>query len=201
MLGRLRWSPGIWAAGITNLLARTGHFLWKVGWVVPALVLVSACSSGAQATTTSSAIAIGDNGGLSMESQLIAGSLLLEETDVAIDKDQAGELLLLWKAFRSLSYSDTSAQAEIDAVITQIQDTMSAEQIQAIQAMQLTSDDLASVLQTRADQALPSAARAGGTSSSTAFGPTGASMAAVASAPEAATGWDCWRRRPVRGQS
>lgn len=125
------------------------------------MLLLTSCSGTATSTSTPRALSVSYSGALTTENQLVAGSLLLEETDLAIDSSQASELLTLWQAFRSLSNSATTAQAEIDAVITQIGETMSAEQLEAIAAMQLTADDLAAILQ---QHAAPAMASAGGTS-------------------------------------
>jgi hypothetical protein len=140
------------------------------GLLFVALLLIS-CSGEAQQTTVPSVLSVSYTGALSVEDQLAAGSLLLEETDMAIDSAQASQLLTLWQAYRSLSNSDTSAQVEIDAVIAQIQGTMSAEQIEAIRAMGLTSDDLTSVVQQYAASAQAPSASTSSTSSSTEFGP------------------------------
>lgn len=75
---------------------------------------------------------------LSVQTQLTLGTLKLEETDLAIDAEQAAELLTLWQAIRSLSLSDITAEGEIEAIINQILETMSSEQLGAIAAMELT---------------------------------------------------------------
>lgn len=80
--------------------------------------------------------------------KLLLGTVKLDETDYAVDAEQASELLPLWKALRSLSESDTTAQVELDALVTQIQETMTPEQISAIDNMNLTMQDTASVMQT-----------------------------------------------------
>lgn len=82
---------------------------------------------------------------LPVEMQLILGTLNLEATDLAVDPDQAAELLVLWKALRSLSASDTAAEVEITAVLEQIQNTMTADQIEAIEAMELSPEDIQTV--------------------------------------------------------
>ena len=105
-------------------------------------VLLSSCSGLAQVSSSTSALSEAYPGALSGESQLVAGTLLLEETDLAVTGEQASELHLLWMAFRSLNSSETSAQAEIDAVLAQIEDSMSSEQLEAIAGMQLTSEDM-----------------------------------------------------------
>ena len=76
---------------------------------------------------------------------LILGTFKLEDTEFAIDSAQAAELLPLWKALRSLSESETVAAEELQAVINQVQDTMTAEQIAAIESMELTMQDLGAI--------------------------------------------------------
>jgi len=83
-----------------------------------------------------------------IETQLMLGTVILEETAYAIDSDQATDLLPLWKAMRSLSGSDTTAQAEMEAIVNQIQDTMTADQMKAIEEMGVTMADMAGVAET-----------------------------------------------------
>ncbi|NOR89117.1 MAG: hypothetical protein GQ524_02590, partial [Anaerolineales bacterium] len=52
------------------------------------------------------------------------------------------ELLTLWQAIRSLSSSDITAEGEIEAIVNQILDTMSPEQLEAIAAMELTQEGI-----------------------------------------------------------
>ena len=54
---------------------------------------------------------------------------------------------LLWQAYRSLSNSQTAAEAEVDALLNQIQSTMTSDQVQAIKAMNLTSTDMMNLMQ------------------------------------------------------
>jgi hypothetical protein len=83
---------------------------------------------------------------LPLETQLILGTLKLDGTDLEVTADQASELLTLWKAVQSLSTSDTTAQEELDAVMNQIQKTMTAEQLEGIQAMDFKQGDMASIM-------------------------------------------------------
>jgi hypothetical protein len=71
--------------------------------------------------------------------QLTLGSLMLADTPNAITPVQAAELLPLWQALQSLTSSGTSATAETNAVLAQIEATMTSDQIAAIRALQLTS--------------------------------------------------------------
>jgi hypothetical protein len=79
--------------------------------------------------------------------RLAVGTLQLEETDLAVTEEQAAELLPLWQAARSLSTSDTITEAELDALYRQISGTMTDEQAQAIDEMELTEENLQSVMQ------------------------------------------------------
>jgi ABC-type glycerol-3-phosphate transport system substrate-binding protein len=79
--------------------------------------------------------------------QLGLGTLLLEDTELAVDPTQAAELLPLWKAARTLSESETVAEAELQAVFNQIEDTMTPEQITFIGEMQLEQEQLTQLLE------------------------------------------------------
>jgi len=65
----------------------------------------------------------------------------------AVTAEQAKQLLILWKTYRQLSQSDTAAQAEVDGLVTQIQETMTAGQVQAIADMQITQQDVSASTQ------------------------------------------------------
>ncbi|MBK5108860.1 MAG: hypothetical protein JJE12_12055 [Anaerolineales bacterium] len=82
-----------------------------------------------------------------LSAQLGFGTLLLEDSEYAVDVDQAAQLLPLWKAARSLSESETAAAAELEAVFNQIEDTMTAEQINAIANLQLTGEAMAQLME------------------------------------------------------
>ncbi len=84
---------------------------------------------------------------LPISAQLGFGTLLLEDSEYAVDPAQAAELLPLWKAARSLNQSETVAEAELQAVFNQIQDTMTSEQISAIADLQLTGEEMAQLME------------------------------------------------------
>jgi hypothetical protein len=84
---------------------------------------------------------------LSIQGQLAAGTLLLEETELAVDEVMAVELLPLWRAAQSLMNSDTAAALEIEAVYNQVQDTMTPDQISAIAEMELTEEALTTMME------------------------------------------------------
>lgn len=79
---------------------------------------------------------------VSQAMQLALGTFKLDETSYPIDANQAAGLLPLWKAARTLSASETTATQEIEAVLKQIQNTLTPEQLGAILAMDLTMQDM-----------------------------------------------------------
>ena len=66
---------------------------------------------------------------------LPVGTLMLEETALAVTPEQAQELLPLWQMLRALQDSGTSSQVEIEALYDQIQEAMTPEQLAAIEEM------------------------------------------------------------------
>jgi hypothetical protein len=110
--------------------------------------LVACGGANTNDTTVSDGTSSGNTTGeLSLPTQLLIGSLKLEGTDLAVDAQQASELLPLWQAYNELTTSETAAQAEIDAVVTQIQETMTPQQLQAITDMKLTPQEEFSLMQ------------------------------------------------------
>ena len=78
---------------------------------------------------------------------LVLGTLKLENTDQAVSSEQAKELLPMWQVYLSLNNNSTAAQAEIDGLVEQIQETMSTEQMNAISEMNLTQQDMFASMQ------------------------------------------------------
>ena len=112
-------------------------------------LLITACGASAPNATGPASGVSGDPaaGELSPSIQVAIGTLRLDETENAVTAEQAQELLPLWQTMQVLSESDTAAQQELDALAEQIQETMTAEQRQAIMDMNLTREDMMSVLQ------------------------------------------------------
>jgi hypothetical protein len=84
---------------------------------------------------------------LPISAQLTLGSINLDGTDHNIDEPLAANLLPLWQAYQALSNSDTTSAIELEALLNQIQDTMSTEQITAIADMKLTSENLTTMIE------------------------------------------------------
>lgn len=112
------------------------------------ILTLSACGSASNSANPASGpqgdFATGD---LSATAQLIIGTFKLEETENVVTAEQATELLPLWQTMQVLSESDTAADQETEALIAQIQKTMTPEQMQAITDMNLTRADMMSVMQ------------------------------------------------------
>jgi len=78
-------------------------------------------------------------GALPASSQLSLGTLRLEGTEHAVAPEQARTLLPLWQAIQG---GGLQSSTEINAVLKQIEGKMTAEQLAAIAAMQLTAEDM-----------------------------------------------------------
>ncbi len=105
-----------------------------------ASVMLTACGSASAATQSASQ-------GLSTATRLAVGTLKLEGTSNAVTASQASQLLTLWQAYQSLNGSDTTSQVELDALVKQIESTLTSEQLKAIDAMELTEQSVSEVLQ------------------------------------------------------
>ena len=112
--------------------------------VIVSLTLILAACSGTSGAANNAATVLNEDypDALPIQTQLTLGTLKLEETSLAVDSEQAAELLTLWQAIRSLSSSDITAEGEIEAIVNQILGTMSSEQVDAIAAMELTQEGI-----------------------------------------------------------
>jgi hypothetical protein len=79
---------------------------------------------------------------LPLAEQILVGTFKLQGTSNALTASEAASLVPLWQAYAQLTNSNTAAQAEIDAVVAQIQSSMTPQQVQAISALKLTRQDL-----------------------------------------------------------
>jgi hypothetical protein len=106
-------------------------------------------SDASSAKETGSKVTLNDDyaDALPMPSQLAIGTLMLEDTENAVTAEQAGELLPSWKMLQALQSSGTAAQAELDAVLDQIQGRMTDEQLTVIKERQLTPSSLLELAQ------------------------------------------------------
>jgi hypothetical protein len=140
---------------------KTKKFVLPLAVVIVILTIVLvACGAKVTATSTSGGTTGGTGGGsggfaangtpgarnltqpLPLAESLLIGTLKLQGTGNAVNATQAAALVPLWQAYAQLTSSNTAAQAEINAVVTQIQQTLTPAQVQAITTMKLTRRDM-----------------------------------------------------------
>jgi hypothetical protein len=109
--------------------------------ILLSLIAALLVGCGSPVTTVVSA-----SNGLSPATKLALGILKLEGTSDAVTASQASQLLTLWEGYESISTSDTTSQVELDALVQQIESTMTETQIKAIDAMQLNDQSVNEVL-------------------------------------------------------
>lgn len=98
--------------------------------------ILAACS---QTSSTASSTS------LSEAENLMVGIIKMDGTAQSISSEQANTLLPLWQAYQSLASSSTSSQTEKDALVKQINSTLTSEQLKAINALKLTTSDMQSL--------------------------------------------------------
>lgn len=132
--------------------------LKRIGMLIVVLLLLTACGSNAagidgeqnEIAGESERMEITDDyaeDALSKNMQLAVGSLLLEDTYLAVDAEMASDLIPYWKLFISLSESDTTAPEELEALVKEIQEIMTADQINYIVGLQLTQEDMTTLVE------------------------------------------------------
>lgn len=129
-----RWTIGLVLALAVGVLAGCGQ---EQATTAPA------GGGGAGETYSSAALDTSYTDALDASSQLVLGTIRLEGTGNAVTPEQAKSLLPLWQSLQG----GVTAQAEVNAVLKQIEGTMTQEQLAAIAAMQLTQEDLQSWMQ------------------------------------------------------
>src|SRR5258706_2315205 len=113
---------------------------------------ITACSSASTQSGQNSTDTTGqgqrfNNRPISPQMQLAVGIFKLEGTPQAVDAKEAAKLIPLWQLFGQLEASSSSAQEEVSATVDQIKSTMSTDQINTINTMNLTNRDAFTFLQ------------------------------------------------------
>jgi len=125
---------------------------WKKGlWLVLIAVVLVGCAgkdaAPAPAVTggdsyISVVLETGYEDALTVRNQLAMGVLSLDGTENEVAPEQAKALLPMWQALRGTMRSGAAATAEVEALLAQIEETLTPAQLDAIGAMRLTQDDL-----------------------------------------------------------
>jgi hypothetical protein len=132
-----------------------------LGVVIMLMLPLTSCAGNGNAESATIGITPDEIGGASTTTgthsvnQLLLGTLALEGTDLAVNPDMASQLLPLWQAARALYTSGTSAAQEQEAILNQITEVMTAEQLEAIEAMDLGSEGTAQVMRETLGEAFP----------------------------------------------
>jgi hypothetical protein len=134
---------------LNNLLEHTMKQFLPILLIFVLVAGLAGCSQNSTTTTTISSTAVQnqDDTALSLVTRLAIGTLNLENTDQAVTPEQAGEMLTLWQAYSSLSNSDTVTQTELDALVKQIQDALTTDQLKSIEDMQITRQSMNEIIQ------------------------------------------------------
>ena len=110
--------------------------------VFAASILAACATTNTESQPVSVITATTFNEDIPMSTQLLLGSFELEDSELAISAEQAGELLPLWKAVKVLPESDTASSLELEAVYNQIQASMTDEQLTAIADLTLDGESM-----------------------------------------------------------
>jgi hypothetical protein len=123
----------------------------KILFLLSALILIfslTACSAiqlpWASSTQT---VSLTNFASQPVKNKLAVGMLQLEGSDLAITSAQAKELLPLWKAVKSLSKDSNTTSDEMTALYVQIEGVLTANQVQAIEKLDLSTADLTALVQ------------------------------------------------------
>ena len=126
-------------------------------------------------------------GALSQKLLLSLGTLELADTEYALNAEQAGLMLFYWQALNNMTASGNSATEEVAAILLQIEETFTPEQITAINRMQMTTAYM-QVWATENQISMGTGAGAGGGQGQGGGGGMDADARATRQAAEGATG-------------
>ena len=126
-----------YASRVSAVTACAKQVAFRTLLVGIAFSMLAACTTSPSASSSSSTSM------LAPALELATGTLNLEGTDLAVDSESAAKLLPLWQLLDELDASSSTAPEEITAVVEEIQLTMNAGQLKAIDAMSLDQVELA----------------------------------------------------------
>jgi len=114
--------------------------------ILSALLIASCGATAATPSTgdiyTSANLPTDYENAMPVRNQLAIGTTKLDGTAQAVTPEQAKKLLPLYQALRGTTASGGSSQQEISALLSQIESTMTADQLSAIRDMKLTFADM-----------------------------------------------------------
>ena len=123
-------------------------------FVLASAMILTACAASGEAATsevtapTAGMVNTDFSNALPVSSQLALGTIMLKDTPQAVTVDQAAELLPLWQALQSMTSTSSTSEVEINALVTQIQQSMQPAQLEAIANLKITQESMTSAFQT-----------------------------------------------------
>jgi len=130
-------------------------------------LILTACGASSKSSTPTSKV----TEKLPTQTKLILGTINLEETDYAVTAEQATELLPMFYVLQELNKSGSAAQEEITGLVSQVQQVLTDDQIQAIDDMSLSMKDMAAITQVNNSSNTSPASSTSGASGGGAGGP------------------------------
>ena len=129
------------------------NWMKKLSVLFIVVLMLSACGSKnaeVDGVDSQTGISQTDRVGLSMDYddalspalQLVVGTLILEDMDLAVDTELAETLIPYWKLYTSLLESDSTALEELTGLINEIEGLMTSEQINYIAGLELTQESM-----------------------------------------------------------
>ncbi|HWQ46213.1 MAG TPA: hypothetical protein VN376_05060, partial [Longilinea sp.] len=109
-------------------------------------------STGTSSAASSDTTAAGDTNAMYADLELdevttlAIGTIGLNGTENAVTAEQADTLITLWQAYQTMAYDDTTAQTELDALVSAISSAMTNAQLDAIHSMDLSSENIQTIL-------------------------------------------------------
>ena len=83
---------------------------------------------------------------VSVAEQLLTGTFMLADTNLSLTGEQTAQLIPLWTSLKE-AVQNSAAQEQTDAILQQIESTLTAEQVKAIVDFRITRQSMMSVLQ------------------------------------------------------
>ncbi|HDD62380.1 MAG: hypothetical protein DRI65_08225 [Chloroflexota bacterium] len=130
------------------------NWMKKIGLLFVVVMLLTACGTADKVVDEVDTIGEqraklqGDyENALSPALQLVVGTLMLEETDLALDAEMATTLIPYWKLYTTLTESDSTALEELDALVNEIEGLMTTDQINYIVGLELTQESMLTIIE------------------------------------------------------
>ncbi len=148
-----------------------------------AILTVSACNAVGTTNGNATQTTTAGSDQLPTLSKLVVGTYKLIDSSTPVTQTQAKELVILWKAYKELQTRDTKAQQEVTDLLSQINSSLSTDQIAAIDGMNLSARDVMSLVQELGVSASTTTTKTGSSSSSSSSGSSRSSGGATGGFP------------------